>query len=167
MIDVSCQASRSHLQTMFWPINEFARDEVHLSVHCLPVMPHLARLSRLCRGQPRPCSRRVPPRRAVVVFSRFFFWPQVSVRTYRYLPGIRLSSAGSSLSLLISGRWFKSRKALVLNFFSCVIFFFCHFSFCLAPCALSQPCSSRICFLLPPVRRYFVKMIAAGSSWDG
>ena len=36
-----------------------ARDEVHHSVCCLVVVPHLARLSRVCRGWPRPCLRRL------------------------------------------------------------------------------------------------------------
>ena len=45
-----------------------ARDEVHHSVWCSLDVPHLARLFRLCRGQLRPCSRRIPAGGAFFVF---------------------------------------------------------------------------------------------------
>ena len=60
-----------------------ARDEVHHSVWCLLDVPHLARLSRLCRGRPRPCSCRFPARGAVLVFLVKIH--QRSIRTYRYI----------------------------------------------------------------------------------
>ena len=41
-------------------------------VWCLLDVPHHARLSRFCRGRPRPCSRRLPARVAVFVFSSEF-----------------------------------------------------------------------------------------------
>ena len=83
MIEVSCQASTSHFYTRFRAINDFTRDEVHLSVRCLPVVPHLARLSRLYRGRPRSCSRRLPARCAVFIFfAKSSFRSQVSIRTY-------------------------------------------------------------------------------------
>ena len=52
----------------FWAANEFARDEARLPVRCFLVMRHLTCLSRLSRGRPRPCSRRLPARRDVFVF---------------------------------------------------------------------------------------------------
>ena len=57
---------------------------------CLLDVPHLARLSRLCRGRPRPCPRRLL---ATGVFSFFvknilrsMFRSQASIHTYRYIP---------------------------------------------------------------------------------
>ena len=44
------------------------RDEVHHSVWCLLDVLLLALLFQLCRGRPRPCSRRLPARGAVFVF---------------------------------------------------------------------------------------------------
>ena len=65
-----------------------ARNEVHHSVCCLLDVPHPARLSRLCRGRPRPCSRRLPATGAVFVFtSKYIFRSLVSICTYRYLLG--------------------------------------------------------------------------------
>ena len=49
-------------------MNALARDEVHHSVWCLLDVPHLARLSRLYRGRPRPCSRRLPAAGVIFVF---------------------------------------------------------------------------------------------------
>ena len=46
----------------------------------LLVLPHLARLSRRCRGWPRPCSRRLPARRVVFVFVCRNNWSQVYIR---------------------------------------------------------------------------------------
>ena len=49
-------------------------------------MPHLTRLSRLCRGRPRPCSRRLPATGAVFVFlSKSLLRSQAPIRTYRYI----------------------------------------------------------------------------------
>ena len=59
---------------------------VHHSVCCLLVASHLARLSRLCRGRPRPCSRRLPATGAVLFFSSTSLSRSlVSIRTYRYI----------------------------------------------------------------------------------
>ena len=63
-------------------VNALARDEVHHSVRCLLDVPHLARLSRLCRGRPRPCSRLLPAGVAPFVF--FGQNIELYVRTYRY-----------------------------------------------------------------------------------
>ena len=56
-------------------VNALARDEVHHSVYGLLVVAHLARPSRLCRGRPRPCSRRLPARGAAV----FVFLVKITV----------------------------------------------------------------------------------------
>ena len=53
---------------MFSTVNALAGYELHRSVCCLLVVPHVARLSRLCRGRPRQCSRRLPAGRALFVF---------------------------------------------------------------------------------------------------
>ena len=48
---------------------------------CLLDVPHLARLSRLCRGRPRPYSRRLPARGDML-----FFWLNIlSVYSYVYI----------------------------------------------------------------------------------
>ena len=73
MSKVFGEQSRNRFYTRFRAVNELmiARDEVLQSVCCLLVVPHLAHLSRLCRGRGRPCSRRLPARRAVFVcFSK-------------------------------------------------------------------------------------------------
>ena len=49
-------------------LKALARDEVHHSVWCLLDVPHLARLSRLCRDWPRPCSRRLAAGGALFFF---------------------------------------------------------------------------------------------------
>ena len=77
-----------------------ARDEVHNSVWCFLDVPHLARLSRLSRGRPRPCSRII----SVCVYKR------------------HSRVAGRSLSLSPRCPWLESRMA---GFF----FFVCHFHF--------------------------------------
>ena len=71
MLALSSQQSTSQIETRFWAVNDLliARDEVHHSVCCLLVVCHLARLSRLCRGRPRPCSRRLSATGAVFVIS--------------------------------------------------------------------------------------------------
>ena len=83
---ISSQKSKSQLldQTRFWAVNALlvARDEVHHSVWCLFDVPHYARLSRLCRGRTRPCSRRLPARGAVFAF----FGKNIpSIYSYAYL----------------------------------------------------------------------------------
>ena len=50
--------------TRFRDVNALARDEVHHSMCCLLDVPHLARLSRLCRS-----SRRLPTTGIVFVFQ--------------------------------------------------------------------------------------------------
>ena len=59
-----------------------ARDEVNHSVRCSLDVLHLAPLSRLCRGRPRPCTRRLPAAGAVF----FFKITQASIRTYIHIP---------------------------------------------------------------------------------
>ena len=49
-----------------------ARDEVQHSVWCFLDVPHQACLPRRCPGRPRPCSRRLPGRGAVFVYSSNF-----------------------------------------------------------------------------------------------
>ena len=66
--EVLCQSSKSIFESRFWVIFEFAGANVHLSVRGFLVMPHLACLYRPCRGRPRPCSRRSPAGRTVLVF---------------------------------------------------------------------------------------------------
>ena len=79
------------------------------------VVPHLARLSRLCRGRPRPCSRRLPATGAVFVFwSKYPKRPFVRIGAWqsRSMYAIHKSGvAGTSLSLLAQGLWFESRMA--------------------------------------------------------
>ena len=70
--------------------------EVHHSVCFLLVVPCLARLSRLCRGPARPCSRRLPARRAVFVFFPKIFVPSSSVYSYILI--------GLSLHICINAR---------------------------------------------------------------
>ena len=54
----------------FWAVNALARDEVHHSAWCSLDAPHLVRLLWICRGRPRPCSRRrLPAVGSVFVFS--------------------------------------------------------------------------------------------------
>ena len=68
---LTCRLSNQQVRfrAVFEPyVNNVARDEVHHSVCCLLVVPHLARLSRLCRGRPRPCSRRLPATGVVFAF---------------------------------------------------------------------------------------------------
>ena len=68
MSEVLCKPSRSHFYTKFLAVNELGRDVVHLSMCCLLVVAHLGRLSRICPGRRRPCSRRLQG----VLFSCFF-----------------------------------------------------------------------------------------------
>ena len=72
-VDLSVEQSTNQFYTRFWAVNELARDEVRHSECCLLVVTNLARLSRLCRGWPRPCSRRLPARRADSLFSQNIF----------------------------------------------------------------------------------------------
>ena len=58
---------KSDLDQVFGGKRAMARDEVHHSVWCLLDVPHLVRLSRLCRGRPRPCLRRLPAGGALFV----------------------------------------------------------------------------------------------------
>ena len=59
---------RSDLDQVLSRRRPIARDEVHQWVWCLLDVPHLARLSHLWRGRPRPCSRRLPAAGALFVF---------------------------------------------------------------------------------------------------
>ena len=99
---------------------------------CLLDVPHLARLSRLCREQPRPCSRRLPGTGAVFVF--FVPISQAYIRTYTLVgtyqsrpnkvPGVKVESApaGRPLAVKAKCRWSDSGRRLFL-------FVFCHFHF--------------------------------------
>ena len=73
-----------------WAVNDLARNEVHHSLWCLLDVPRHARLSRLCRGRPRPCSRRLPARGAAFVFSSKIpiFYSYVK---YIYMPNWHVS----------------------------------------------------------------------------
>ena len=70
---------KSDLDQVFGGKRAMARDEVHHSVWCLLDVPHLARPSRLCRGRPRPCSRRLPAGGAVS-----FSWSKYQI-VYSYV----------------------------------------------------------------------------------
>ena len=112
----------------FEPVNALlvAGDEVHHSVWCLLDVPHLASLFRLCRGRPRPCSRRLPARGAVFVFwSKYtnFVFVRLLVDTYRYLYQSDIFYVGKRRVVKIfssvhsrraRGRGFDSRSALFL-----------------------------------------------------
>ena len=69
ILALSSQRSTSQISTGFQDVNALARDQVLHSVWCLLDEPHLARLSRLCRRRPGPCSRCLPAPSLVFVFS--------------------------------------------------------------------------------------------------
>lgn len=52
----------------FIDIREYDDIEVSCENSKSVCVPHLARLSQLCRRWPRPCSRRVPAKRGVLAF---------------------------------------------------------------------------------------------------
>ena len=138
---------KSDLDQVFWAIHTLSRDEVHHSVWCWLDVPHLARVSRLCRGRPRPCSRCLPATGSVFVFLSkcpsvyFRFFVKMSKRLFLRLLGTsyipitvyvykkHIGVAGRLQSVQPEGQWFESRMAL----FFCVPKF--HF-FLLAPCIL-------------------------------
>ena len=74
---MSSQQSRRQISSRFLYVNALSLDGVHLSVWCLLDVPHIVRLSRLCQGRPRPCSRPLPA--AVFVLVKI---PNVSTRTH-------------------------------------------------------------------------------------
>ena len=82
----------------FRAVVKLPRDEVHLSVRCFLVMPDRARFPRLCRGLPRPCSRRVPPGRAV-----FAFLQESAVFLVRFPTWYRLAIAEIFVSERVRG----------------------------------------------------------------
>ena len=82
MLAMSSQQSRSQIQARFGAVNDLLMalddvDEVHHSMWCSLDVPHLA---RLCRGWPRPCSRRLPCGRRSFRFSGQNI--ELSIRTY-------------------------------------------------------------------------------------
>ena len=90
------------------------------------VVPHLARLSRLCRGRPRPCSRGLPAGCALFVFlvkiSNYLFvrpvlWEQkVAKKSESFVAtfGRKLSS----ITLLVHARY-GARKVLCTGLVEC------------------------------------------------
>ena len=90
-------------------------------------MPHLARLSRLCRGRPRPCSRRVS---RGAFHSSFLKWFQAFItglayllltvplgqnclETHKYLPHALLRSVGAFFleAVNVFGQFLRHRRA--------------------------------------------------------
>ena len=111
--------------------NELARDEVDHWVCCLLVVPHLARLSRLCRGRPRPCLSRLPARRAAFVFFLSKYCSDLKgifIRkdTCQSESNTRNNSVAKQvdLAVCISGQRFESRTGAlsVYLYFSCAVF---------------------------------------------
>ena len=123
-----CQQSRSQIYTRFSPVNTLARDEVHDWVWFLLNVPHLARLSRLCRGWPRPCWRRLPATGAVFVFwstyTKFLF---VRIGTYQSGSTYTRNRVGQQVGLchlvLRVGGSNPGWRFYVCAFFT--VFFFC------------------------------------------
>ena len=81
---------------------------VHHAVCCLLAVPHLARLSRLCRGRARPCSHRLPATGAVFVFFAEITVPIPSVYSYVYYY-VLLVCVFFSLHAFLRRPWVLSR----------------------------------------------------------
>ena len=129
----SQQSESSDLDQVLRRANALARDEVHHSVWCLLNVPHHARLSRLCRRRPRPCSRRLPVKGAVFFFSSNFL-TCVFVRIGRY-QNLNNFTYGNGWfksrlhSIRKRSREFKSRRAFPPPFFFLLPYLFLN-SFC-------------------------------------
>ena len=86
-------------------------------------VPHLARLSRLCRGRPPSCSRRLPATGSACVFF-LSKSPFVRTGTYqsRHMYTRNIPSSGvAGRSLSVEGQWFRISDGA---FFVCANFFF-------------------------------------------
>ena len=107
-------------------------------------------LSRLCRRQPRPCSRRLPAR----CCFHFIFQNNCSDLKCRFVRIDTYQSEGKYVR-----NWVVKQVALsvhfrstfqipeIIFFFSCASFF--HFSFCLAPCVLHNRAALGPKYLVP------------------
>lgn len=85
---------------------------------CFHAVPHLARFSELCRGRPRPCSRRVPARRAVFVL---FVLQMLYVRRYEmytpdmFIPALRSDRTFGWCRHSITPQYSTSTRAYLVN----------------------------------------------------
>lgn len=122
MLAMSSWRPRSQFWTGVWAVYALARDEVHHSVWFLLDVLHLARLSRLCRGRPRPCSCCLPAPGSVSIYVKKSK-SLIDTHKSRYVFTKSSGVAGTSLSVETGGQWFDSPTAPFFCMYANFIFF--------------------------------------------